>query len=168
METIAVYKEERVKVYAITEKNHLALASLRFPAKDIEIWGLRVIDLEDCVQRFELVTYHAADKKNTELHLLIDGNKANNFSDRITAWIQNDSDTVFSLRQPVDVLYLFGPHFQDRFGIADTAFNALGQNGIDIFVSGCAGTSIYFVTPENRGRDGVTILTNTFLIPTTK
>ena len=41
METVAVYKEERVKVYAITEKTDLALGVLRFPASKTEQWGDR-------------------------------------------------------------------------------------------------------------------------------
>lgn len=167
METVAVYKEERVKVYGITEKTDLALAILRFPAKSTELWGLRIIDFEDYIKRFELVTYHATDKNTTELHLLFDRNSSSLLSDKLTEWIRDEQDTEFILKLPVDILYLFGPHFQDRFGIVDIAFNALLKNNIDILVSGCAGTSMYFVTSENQGRSGLKILTDTFLIPTT-
>ena len=72
VETIAVYREERVKVYGITEKADLALAILRFPAASTELWGRRIIDLEHSLKRFELVTCHAGNNNTMELHLLFD------------------------------------------------------------------------------------------------
>lgn len=167
METVAVYKEDRVKVYSITEKSDLSLGILRFPANRTEFWGLRTIDFEDYIKRFELVTYHATDKNITELHLLFDRKNSSTFSDKLRGWVKAEQNTEFVLKQPVDILYLFGPHFQDRFGIADIAFNALLKNKIDILVSGCAGTSMYFVTSKDQGRSCLKILTDTFLIPTT-
>jgi len=166
VETIAVYKEERVKVYGITEKTDLALGILSFPAKTTEIWGRRISDLEKFINRFELVTYHATQKSVTELHLLFDKKHAPKLYDTFREWQITEQNTEFTLQQPVEVIYLFGPHFQDRFGIVDIAFTALLQNNIDILVSGCAGTSMYFVTSKNNGGKGVKILSNTFLIPT--
>jgi len=166
LETIAVYKEARVKVYGITEKAGLVLVTLSFPANQIEQWGQRVVLLEDHIKRFELVTYHAANKARTEFHLLFAQTPLDSLIDTLKQWIENDQQTTFQLRQPVDILYLHGPHFQDRFGIADVAFNALKQNNIELLVCGCAGTSMYLVTPANRGVTTLKLLTETFLIPT--
>lgn len=167
METVAVYKEEQVKVYGITEKADLALAILQFPTDKTEIWGLRTSAFEDYVKRFELVTSHATDKNLIELHMLFDRTKSKTLSKKLTEWVKDEENTDFSIKQPVDLLYLFGPHFQDRFGIVDVAFNALLQDNIDILVSGCAGTSMYFVTSQKQGSSGLKILKDTFLIPTT-
>lgn len=166
LETIAVYKEARVKVYGITEMDGLALVTLSFPANHMEQWGQRVALLEEHIKRFELVTYHAADEKRTELHLLFDQIPLESLSDTLEKWVKSDQQSTFQLRQPVDILYLHGPHFQDRFGIADIAFNALKQNDIEILVSGCAGTSMYLVTPAHQGATTLKLLTETFLIPT--
>ncbi len=167
MQTVAVYKEERVKVYGITEKSNLALGILRFPINSTELWGRRFIDLEDIIKRFELVTYHSTNKNFIEVHLLYDQKDSNNLRNTIEKWTKNDQTSDFSIIQPVDILYLFGPHFQDRFGIVDTAFDAFLKNNINILVSGCAGTSMYFVTSKNQGHTGLKILQDTFLIPTT-
>jgi aspartokinase len=167
VETVAVYKEERVKVYTITEKTDLALGLLCFPAQQIEQWGQHIADFKAHTKRFELVTFHAGDKNRTGLHFLFEQNDSNILSKKISDLIIDDHNTEFTLKQPVNILYLFGPHFQDRYGIVDIAFNALLKNGIDILVSGCAGTSMYFVTPKNQSGDGLKILTDTFLIPTT-
>jgi len=167
VETIAVYREERVKVYGITEKADLALIILRFPAASAELWGLRIIELEKFLKRFELVTCHAGSHNTIELHLLFDRKDSSALHRSINAVIKNEEKTEVILKQPVDILFLFGPHFQDRFGIVDIAFSALRDSRIDILVSGCAGTSMYFVTSEKQGRKGLQVLTDTFLIPTT-
>ncbi len=166
VETIAVYREEQVKVYGITEKADLALAILLFPATSMALWGRRIISLEQSLKRFELVTCHAGNSNTVELHILFDLENAGILRSTINTLIKEEKNTAFTLKQPVDVLFLFGPHFQDRYGIVDIAFNALRKNDIDILVSGCAGTSMYFVTSENEGRKGFKILADTFLIPT--
>ncbi len=168
VETIAVYQEERVKVYGITEKADLALAILRFPAANTEIWGQRIANLGHSLKRFELVTCHPGRDNTIEMHLLVDRADAVRVHRAIKDAVKNEPDSECFLEQPVDVLFLFGPHFQDRFGIVNIAFTALCRNHIDILVCGCAGTSMYFVTPSAQAQQGARILTDTFLIPTTR
>ncbi len=165
VETIAVYKEERVKVYGITLKVDLVLVILHFPVHQLEHWGEQIILLENHIKQFELVTYHATNKTMTELHLLIEQKKSEPLREIVEKWLSNHEEAGIKLKQPVDILYLHGPHFQDRFGIAEIAFQTLQQNNIEILVSGCAGTSMYLVTPEKLGRSSRKILADTFLIP---
>lgn len=165
METIALYKEERIKVYGITRESDLILVVLSFPANGLELWGQRIDEISSHAERFELVTYHAANKNMTELQLLIDQKTIDPLRAMLTHWKKNTPQTGLKFNQPVDILYLHGPHFQDRYGIADTAFNALFHNNIEILVSGCAGTSMYLVTPAFQGQVALGILNETFLIP---
>ncbi len=167
METVAVYQEERVKVYGISRKVDLALAIISFPIHRAHLWGRRIMDFDLSIKRFELVTYHASDKNHTELHLVFDYDNSSKLGNTLGELTKEEQETDFTFKQPVEILYLFGPHFQDRFGIADIAVHALTRNKTDILVSGCSGTSMYFVTPEHQSRDGLRTLTDTFLIPTT-
>jgi aspartokinase len=166
LETIAVYKEARVKVYGITKQDKQVLLTISFPANQMERWGQRFALLEKHIKRFELVTYHAAHKERTELHVLFAQTSFEPLAETLDKWIEKERQATFNIRQPVDILYLHGPHFQDRFGIVDIAFNALKQNNIEILVSGCAGTSMYLVTPTNWGTATLKLLSETFLIPT--
>ena len=167
METVAVYQEERIKVYGISRKVDLVLGIVTFPAQQIQTWGQRIHNCELISKRFELVTYHAADKDQTRLHLIFDCTDKTLLADTLQSWTKEEQETGFILKHPVEILYLFGPHFQDRFGIADIAYNALALNKTDVLVSGCSGTSMYFVTPEHQSQGGLETLTQTFLIPTT-
>lgn len=161
-----MYKEDRVKVYGITERTGLCLIVLCFPVSQIQEWGQRISELESRLKRFELCTYHAGKQNRTEIHLLIDLNDTDLLVKMLRKWLKNDQNATFIIKEPVEMLYLHGPHFQDRFGIADIAFHALLESDIEILVSGCAGTSMYLVTPANQSRNGAKILSDTFLIPT--
>jgi aspartokinase len=167
VETVAVYQEERVKVYGISRKVDLALVIISFPIHRVHLWGRRIMDFNLFIKRFELVTYHASDKNRTELHLVFDCENSSKLGDTLGDLTKDEQETDFAFQQPVEILYLFGPHFQDRFGIADIAVHALTTNKTDILISGCSGTSMYFVTPNNQSKDGLKTLTDTFVIPTT-
>lgn len=165
MQTIAIYKEERVKVYSITQKDGLVLIVLSFPTSEIGLWGQRVMELEEQIKRFELVTSHSSNKEKTILHLLFDEKKLEFIHEELQKWQKASPDTELKNKQSVELIYLHGPHFQDRFGIADVAFDALRKKNITILVSGCAGTSMYLVLPPLQGQKSQKILTETFLIP---
>ena len=166
METIAVYWEERVKVYGITAQHDLALGILRFPANRMAHWGERLTELETILRRFEMVSCHGGGQDRIEIHLVVQQPGLDTLVSHMNTWLELELSAQFSLSTPVDMVFLHGPHFQDRFGIADAAFSALAKNKIPILLSGCAGTSMYIICAENRGTETVKILSNTFIIPT--
>jgi len=166
LETIAVYWESRIKVYGITGKPGLAMGVLQFPANRTAHWGERIMELEGALQRFELVTCHGADQERMELFLFIEDTGRDIMVKLMNQWLESETAAQFSMKGPVDMVFLHGPHFQDRFGIAETAFSALAKESIPIVLSGCAGTSMYLVHPEGQGAAAMRILTDTFLIPT--
>jgi aspartokinase len=161
LETIAVYREERVKVYGISEKPGLCLGVLHFPSD-------RLVECESWIKdldKFELVTFHSAKQDKAVLHFLVDQSRKSNLENRVKTLLDGDTKAQFSVQSPVDLIYLHGPHFQDRDGIAEVAFTALKKHDLEILVVGCSGTSMYIVTPENLGHTATRILTETFLIP---
>lgn len=166
MQTIAVYKESQVKVYSITERCGLALYLLSVPASQMDKWGQKIAELEDRLRRFELVTCQACDRKTARLHLLLDSRQAKIAGELLLSATEISDEAAVGDMQKVDVVYLHGPHFQDRYGIVDTAFEPLLKRDITLLVTGCAGTSMYLVTPEGQGSICAEILRETFLIPT--
>lgn len=167
METIAVYWEPRIKVYGITDKRALFLSALACPAARLGYWSERIMDLDSSLARFELVTCHGADKdKRLQLFLVVDSAMRETMTGLMAGWLAAERSAQFTAIGPVDMVFLHGPHFQDRFGIAETAFAALAKKDIPVKISGCAGTSMYLVVAEGQGDAAVTILTDTFFIPT--
>ena len=165
METIAVYWEARVKVYGITGKPALAMGVLHFPAEHIGLWSERLMELEAALKCFELVTCNGAEEGRMQLSTVIETSGRDTLLQLMNGWLEGELSQFLMVDQ-VDLVFLHGPHFQDRFGIADTAFSALANNNIRIMLSGCAGTSMYLVFAGGEGDTAMKILTDTFLIPT--
>jgi len=161
LETIAVYREKRVKVYGISEKPGLCLGTLQFPSD-------RLVECESWIKdldKFEFVTYHSAKQDKAVLHFLVEQSNKSSLESWVQTLLEGDTKAQFTIQSPVDLLYLHGPHFQDRDGIAEVAFSALKKHNLEVLVVGCSGTSMYIVTPENLGHTATRILTETFLIP---
>ena len=124
------------------------------------------MELESALKRFELVTCHGADADMMQLSLVIEASGRDTLLKLMNGWLDGEPSAQFMMEERVDMVFLHGPHFQDRFGIADTAFSALAKNNIRIMLSGCAGTSMYLVFAGGDGGTAMNILTDTFLIPT--
>ena len=58
-----------------------------------------------------------------------------------------------------------GPHFGDRYGIADTAFKALARQGVPILITVCSGAALYIVLPENKLHEARPLLAEAFEVP---
>jgi len=168
LETIAVYREERVKVYGISKLFGISLGILTFPTEHIGKCTELLQTLETLASKFELITLQSAKPPAITLHLLYVNNSEPSRNETIQSWLADNPDSGFTVQHPVDLLFLHGPHFQDRDGIAEIAFSALKMQSIRALVVGCAGTSMYIVLPQGQGPIAHHILTETFLIPTSK
>lgn len=165
METIAVYWEERIKVYGITPKYGLALATINIPRSELTATAETLAELEKTINRFELITAHSIDD-GIDLHLLIEISHVDTIRSAFLTLLPAENKTQISYTTPVDLLYLHGPHFQDRFGILNATLSALSKHQIELVCSGCAGTSMYLVLQDGIGPQGLKLLRDAFLIPT--
>ncbi|MCK5515683.1 MAG: hypothetical protein KAI39_02325 [Desulfobulbaceae bacterium] len=166
METIAVYWESKVKVYSITHVTDLSLINLAFPIKATEELGKALMDLEDSVQRFELVTQDYVNSTLCQMNLFYDQSKQENAEKRMRKWAEKMQATVTSVSH-LELIYLHGPHFQERFGIVDIVFSAFKDDNIKIITAGCAGTTIYLAVPDKTAVPATRILRQKFIIPAT-
>ncbi len=76
----------------------------------------------------------------------------------------NEDATSLQVVESVELIYLHGPHFQDRYGIAEAALRPLFDAGIPILSAGCAGTSVYIVVSKDLAHKAVVCLAETFVI----
>ncbi len=166
METIAVYWESKVKVYGITHVTGLSMVRLLFPVSNTEQLGEALMPLEDSVQRFELVTQDYIDPTVTQLTLFYDQEKNEKAETSLRKRVNKMQATITSASS-LELVYLHGPHFQERFGIVDIVFSALKNGDIKIIAAGCAGTTVYIAVAEKMALPATRILRETFIIPTT-
>ena len=165
LETIAVYWESKVKVYTVTHVTDLSMARFIYPSNCTEELGKTLMALEDSVQRFELVTQDYIDSTHSQMNLFFAITKQKKAEVTIGK-LADQMQAKVTFTSPLELVYLHGPHFQDRFGIADITFSALKGDNIEIIAAGCAGTTIYIAVPHKQAHPATRILRETFIIPT--
>ncbi len=165
METIAVYWEPKIRVYGLSAQIGLSLYTVIFPAGRLAYWGGRIALLAGIGIEFQLVNLQALTSSTMRLCLLL----AQDGSDReirrlLERGLEGEDATTLQAVAPVELIYLHGPHFQDRYGIAEAAIAPVQDANIPILAAGCSGTSVYLVVPENRAGMAAACLAETFAV----
>lgn len=165
METIAIYWEKQVKVYGIILKNNLILMGIHQSTRGAYLWHTLHSLFEDNQLKFDLISSSSAPNAEHLITLVLNPEQLSIFQAALLK-IQNREHPAFSLSyKKVDLIYLHGPHFQERFGILSKAIEPLSSHQIEILLSGCTGNSMYIVVPGGQGKKSNEILHNTFHIP---
>jgi aspartokinase len=141
METIAIYWEPRIKTYGFQKFSGLALIEYCYPIHEIKSVG--EIFSHDALHTIEprfiiaqesgheiSFTFCLSEKEGKGLHASLENTLSSNFH-----------RYVF----PVGIIFFHGPHFGDRYGIADATFSSLSKAGIAVIASGCSSSSVYVI-----------------------
>jgi aspartokinase len=99
------------------------------------------------------------------LYLLIKYEWEERIVTRLRQIIGGEPRESIHVTSPVGLIYFQGPHFGDRYGIADSAFRTLSRRAIPILAAGCSASSIYLVLPAERIKQGRTLLAKAFELP---
>ncbi len=164
METIAVYWEPKIRIYGLRTHIGLSLYTVIFPVERLAYWGGRSALLEEAVQGFELVNLQTFSARSMRLCLLLAQDGRGRVHRMLEQASENEDATSWQTVAPVELIYLHGPHFQDRYGIAEAAIAPLHDSDIPILAAGCSGTSVYLVVPENMAGMATSCLSGTFLL----
>ena len=165
METIAVYWEPKPKTYGFKEVIDLSLLNIEIRPRKMPQWGLWLMELADLDIGFHLILAKYSTHQKLRLYILLEKLWADNVSSYIGKKIDLDSEKDFHLNYPVELISFQGPHFGDRYGIADTAFKALDGQGIPTLITVCSGAAVYIVLPENKLHEARPLLDEAFEVP---
>jgi aspartokinase len=165
METIAVYWEPKIRVYGVNTHAGLSLYSLVFSAGQLAHWGELIASLEGIGTGFRLVNQQVTATGEILLELLLQQDDRQQQVNRIVSeGCENGRAGIWRLQSPVELVYMHGPHFQDRYGIAEAAIAPLMTAQIPLLAAGCTGTSIYLVVPDGCAEKTVVCLRTTFVL----
>jgi hypothetical protein len=165
LETIAVYWEPRIKTYGFNSVNDLALLELASHPEQIADLGLGLQDLGDLEMRLFLVLAQHTGDQELRVYLLVEHQCEKTIIDHVHPIIGGNLGESIRVTSPVGLLYFQGPHFGDRYGIADSAFGALNRKSIPVLAAGCSASSIYLVLPQERLKESKALLTKAFELP---
>jgi aspartokinase len=165
VETVASYWEPVIRIYGSNLKTGLAMFNIYFAKKQLAQIGSLLSEVKG-LDSFEMMTLSQSGSDDFCLVLLIKptGGQQEELSIRNCMEVPG---VVFSERSAVEVLYFHGPHFQDRYGVMDTAVKALKKNETEIHAANCSGTSVYLVTGDTIGGRALDALAEVFVVPKT-
>ena len=165
METIAVYWEPRIKTYGFNWVSELSLLELVSRPEQIADLGLGLQELGDLEMSLFLVLAQYAGDRELRVYLLVERQCEKTIIDHVHPIIGGNLGESIRVTSPVGLVYFQGPHFGDRYGIADSAFGALNRKSIPVLAAGCSASSIYLVLPQERLQESKTLLTAAFELP---
>lgn len=165
METIAVYWESTIRIYGITIQPGLTLFKLVCPIGSGTQLSHQLKALQQEVERFYLVTAQQIDGDLQQFSFLVDQERTGTVCRILDNGISGENSFAPMTIENVALVYLHGPHFQDRYGIADAALSLLEKNDFSILASGCTGTSVHLVVKESKAQAVVQCLGQTFVVP---
>lgn len=165
METIAVYWEPIVKTYGFQQKTGLTLIGALFARGHMIDWGARIQSLGAGEGRFLLAIGQMVGTETLQLQMLFEKSTAERVRPELEKLAKISPHTVLTVDTPVELIFFHGPHFGDRYGIADTAFGALARKKLEVLAAACTGASLYIVVSEKNAQAAVNILSEKFDVP---
>lgn len=138
------------------------MTSVHVADHQLSLLGSLLQDVDSGRGIFEMALMQRIDDKTYKLGLL----HASTFMETYRTFF-NSCRTLFSdlEQRPAELLYLHGPHFHDRYGVASAALRNLQKNQKELFAVGCAGTSIYLITPRKKAQLSAEALEKIFIVP---
>jgi len=145
METIAVYWEPRIKTYGLQRVVDLAFIEFSYPLREIKSLGemLSRDDLQTLRPKF--IIAQESDHEVSFIFCL----PAKEGRDLHVALERTPGSSHHRYIHPVGIIFFHGPHFGDRYGIADATFSTLSKADIEIIASGCSSSSVFLVLHED-------------------
>ncbi len=159
-EVVAAYQEKVIKIYHLIEQTDLDLWSFSIPSSTLlenlgaalmalGRQGLKIpflVALPGPEDRF-VCTFSTASENNEEVARLVEEHIPVLPPERVA---------------PVAALFFHGPHFGDRYGIADTLMQALEKVQVEPLALSCTVSSISVVINEENLVPAMDVLSQTF------
>ena len=164
-ETVARYVESKIKTYGIQVYTGLTLCSLRLPAAALEKWS-RAMSEKGC--RFFYACAAPLDNDRLNLEVLLDAGDPQKRAFDIAAdapCADKGADNAVAILENAEMICFHGPHFGDRYGIADKALGRIAQAGVPVWLAGCVGATVSIVLPPNAAKKATKALSAAFEMP---
>ena len=156
---IASYQEKVIRIYDIVQQSDLDLWSLTVEQSDLKDLGAALITLGESEIRMPFVIgLPFLESRLSFSFCLLEGEEAQTrevFSSHL-------GNTALACLSQVAALYIHGPHFGDRYGIAHALVKSLENNGVSLLALGCTVSSLSVIVAEQDLDPAVQALEATF------
>jgi aspartokinase len=128
-------------------------------------WGRLIETTNGGNLLFQLVLIQSSGKDELCLSLVFEAEQEREILADVNTVIDKDRGETLDILTPVEMIYFFGPHFGDRYGIADAAVRVLHREAIPLLALACSVSFIYIVLPEGTASQVKACLSENFEIP---
>ena len=163
VETIAFFWEPIIRIYGFQTATALSLVVFDIDPSRMAALGRSFCAAGVAKGQFRGVFAQSGDGNRLQVYLLLDRKQVETAILQIETELGSTESVSISIVEPVDLIYFQGPHFGDRYGIADAVFNALGTHSV--LVSGFSGSVIYLVVPGGSVQAAEQSLGEIFTVP---
>jgi aspartokinase len=156
---IASYQEKVIRIYDIVQQFDLDLWSLTVAQSDLGDLGAALITLGQSEVRMPFVIALPSLERRLSFSFCLPKGEETQIREAFTSHLGN---TAFTCLSQVAALYIHGPHFGDRYGIAHALVKALESKGVSLLALGCTVSSLSVIIREEDLAGAVQALEATF------
>ncbi|NIQ90203.1 MAG: ACT domain-containing protein [Deltaproteobacteria bacterium] len=156
---IASYQEKVIRIYDIVQQAELALWSLSVDQADLGDLGAALITLGQSETRMVFVIALPSTENRLSFSFCFPRGQETQIRQVFSSHL---GATELACHSQVAALYIHGPHFGDRYGIANTLVRALESAGVSLHALGCTVSSISVIIKEADLTTAVQTLEATF------
>ncbi len=162
-EVVASYQEKKPKVYGLQWQESQDLFIVEMKNHDIRLMGDAFIHFagKDVPLPF-LTSSPTLNQSELQLFICLPETDSENYQDQFREFLP---DSVIAKIGPVGVFSLSGPHFGDRYGIADELLQAFEKARVDLLALGCAVASLTGVVPSDQVGRATDAISASFDVP---
>lgn len=165
-ETVARYEESRIRTYGIHLKTGLTICSGYLRPAEMGSWGRLMMDMANSNFCFVYASAAVTAEKGVRMDLVLDLNKQKTgVPEDLMQMPEAPALARLETRKTSEMLSFHGPHFGDRYGIADKAMGCLERSGVPVWMAGCVGATVSLVVPPGMGARGAEALSEIFYTP---
>jgi aspartokinase len=142
---IASYQEKVIRIYDIVQQSDLDLWSLTVAQSDLGDLGAALITLGQAEVRMPFVIALPSLEKGLSFSFCLPKGEETQIRQVFSSHLGNTALTCLS---QVAALYIHGPHFGDRYGIAHALVKALESKRVSLLALGCTVSSLSVIVDE--------------------
>jgi len=165
METVAMYWESQIKTYGFQVVKALAFYKYTLPTDLSAQWGRAIERLEESRKRLHLLSAQMNESSGLDLLLLCEPEQGVSLARHLETEMPEVAGCRSRVITPVELIFFQGPHFGDRFGVADFTYRALKEHADLLLAAAFSCASIYLILPEGAAEETKTMLAAAFRIP---
>jgi aspartokinase len=160
VETIAVYWEPRIKTYGFQRLTDLALIEFSCPLHEMKSLG-EILSQDEFYEA--KAKFMIAQESDSEVSFIfcLPVEEGRGFHQSLEKHLR---PTAHRYVYPVSIIFFHGPHFGDRYGIADATFSTLSNADIEVVASGCSSSSVFLVLEQDDIDKAEKVLGKTFQV----